>query len=591
MSSAGIDSINSGPLILRTYDSTSPNKSIVLKNYDNPVSSNFVLITSSNGLLAPSDNIYVSSITVSSLSTISTFIQSAVFNDLTVSSLVASTTVGNSANISSIYINTINGLPYTAGAASYWTFESLTGDMYNANGGFLGIGTGNSITAPFQVQVNTVINNESTIFNSNVTINGSTVITDYLSTNTIHMTNGYISSNGSLVLNTGGVVISSVVNDGDADISLFNGKSLITTGTSYNGYFTRLDNEAPSFTITNLSDTTTYATFSSTSHQLNNSLTVLAPNLISSSRQFINIQNNYPGPINATQSTTRVELNMTTDKGRYIFSVTDAENPVDNTGLLSTHLQLFASTYTSIGGGRKEILDISPVGDTVINGNVTIGQKYGGVNGNLVLRGYISTISTVSTPVISMQTTSGAQGQIFQLSTINNVRYPYPDPGLIPLGGIIMWSGTDADLPLNWALCDGGSYGIPAVPTPDLRGKFMIGSRYRTGTTPYNGQTDGPMPTDANGLVCSSLVTGATGGEQYHLLTISEMPSHNHGFAQPNTAQSNYVAAGATPNPPYWLATTDGISTTTTGGSISHNNIPQFYALAYIMRISSVILI
>ena len=74
----------------------------------------------------------------------------------------------------------------------------------------------------------------------NVTINGSTIINNYLSTNTIHMTNGFISSNGSLVLNTGGVVISSLVNDGDADISLFNGKSLITTGNSYNGYFTRL---------------------------------------------------------------------------------------------------------------------------------------------------------------------------------------------------------------------------------------------------------------------------------------------------------------------------------------------------------------
>ena len=133
--------------------------------------------------------------------------------------------------------------------------------------------------------------------------------------------------------------------------------------------------EAPSFNITNLLGTTTYAIFSSTSHQLNNSLTVFAPNLISSSRQFINIQNSYPGPIDATQSTTRVELNMTTDKGRYFFSVTDAENPVDNTGLISTHLQLFASTYTSIGGGRNEILDISPVGDTVINGNVRNWKK------------------------------------------------------------------------------------------------------------------------------------------------------------------------------------------------------------------------
>ena len=29
--------------------------------------------------------------------------------------------------------------------------------------------------------------------------------------------------------------------------------------------------------------------------------------------------------------------------------------------------------------------------------------------------------------------------------------------GIIPIGGIIMWSGTDGDVPTNWALCNGSS--------------------------------------------------------------------------------------------------------------------------------------
>ena len=67
MSSSGIQSISSGPLIIRTYnDSSSSDVTYVLKDYDYPVSSNYVLITSTNGQLVPSDNIYVSSIITSS---------------------------------------------------------------------------------------------------------------------------------------------------------------------------------------------------------------------------------------------------------------------------------------------------------------------------------------------------------------------------------------------------------------------------------------------------------------------------------------------------------------------------------------------
>ena len=74
MSSTGIKPLSSGPLIIRTYLTSSSNNTFVLGNYDIPISSNRVLITSSSGLLVPSDNITISSINVSSLyaSTINT---------------------------------------------------------------------------------------------------------------------------------------------------------------------------------------------------------------------------------------------------------------------------------------------------------------------------------------------------------------------------------------------------------------------------------------------------------------------------------------------------------------------------------------
>jgi hypothetical protein len=67
MSSSGITPLNSGPLLIRTYLDGSSNNTYALGPYENSVSSNRILITSSAGLIAPSDNIYVSSISISSI--------------------------------------------------------------------------------------------------------------------------------------------------------------------------------------------------------------------------------------------------------------------------------------------------------------------------------------------------------------------------------------------------------------------------------------------------------------------------------------------------------------------------------------------
>lgn len=45
-------------------------------------------------------------------------------------------------------------------------------------------------------------------------------------------------------------------------------------------------------------------------------------------------------------------------------------------------------------------------------------------------------------------------------------------PGTIPVGGIIMWSGSEKDLTDDWAICNGENG------TPDLRGRFIMGSTY-----------------------------------------------------------------------------------------------------------------
>ena len=116
MSSSGITAVNSGPIIIRTCLNSS-SKTVVLTDYDYPVSSNRVLITSTSGYVTASDNIYISSITCSTIacSTInSSTINTRTINASTInaSTINASTINSSTINTSIINLSTLNGGPY-----------------------------------------------------------------------------------------------------------------------------------------------------------------------------------------------------------------------------------------------------------------------------------------------------------------------------------------------------------------------------------------------------------------------------------------------------------------------------------------------
>ncbi len=176
--------------------------------------------------------------------------------------------------------------------------------------------------------------------------------------------------------------------------------------------------------------------------------------------------------------------------------------------------------------------------------------------------------------------------------------------GSTPLGGIIMWSGTVA--PQGWALCNGTT--VNGYKTPDLRGRFVAGySPVRVFNNDYN---------QPGNLSTKDTTTGLTGGTPRVYLSLAEMPKHNHpvtiasGGAHTHGYEAyNFLACGSnksdngssisSPDCNDWngskVSASAGSHTHTataglTGGTptlsvTGHENRPQFYTLAYIMRV------
>ena len=140
----------------------------------------------------------------------------------------------------------------------------------------------------------------------------------------------------------------------------------------------------------------------------------------------------------------------------------------------------------------------------------------------------------------------------------------------LPSGLIAIWKGSTSTIPDGWILCDGQNG------TPDLRDKFVLGAG-------------------------NSYSVDSTGGEETHVLTVEEMPSHSHdtahnikttifktrqldGAGYPNY-EHQYVYSANNANEDYAYEFTYNKSILSdTGGNSAHNNMPPYYALCYIMK-------
>lgn len=83
---------------------------------------------------------------------------------------------------------------------------------------------------------------------------------------------------------------------------------------------------------------------------------------------------------------------------------------------------------------------------------------------------------------------------------------------LVVTGCIFFWYGTTGNIPSGYALCDG------TPPTPDLRDKMIIGAGSTYAVTTTGGST----------ATTTATANGANATTDAYVLTIADLPAHNH---------------------------------------------------------------
>lgn len=117
--------------------------------------------------------------------------------------------------------------------------------------------------------------------------------------------------------------------------------------------------------------------------------------------------------------------------------------------------------------------------------------------------------------------------------------------GPVPIGGIIMWSGTVANIPAGWALCDGQNG------TPDLRGRFVVGAGgaghpYQPGATGGSETvtlTGANIPQHAHGV--GSLAVDPAGSHQHNFSASTDAGGNSFTFASRRVDGTNEILIGA----------------------------------------------
>lgn len=170
-------------------------------------------------------------------------------------------------------------------------------------------------------------------------------------------------------------------------------------------------------------------------------------------------------------------------------------------------------------------------------------------------------------------------------ANIANIEYRQHTDILTPPGTIVAYAGATA--PEGWLLCAGQAVsrtvyarlfatigtaygagdGATTFTLPDLRGRFPLGRDNMSGIS-----ANRVTATQADNL-------GQGAGAESHTLTIAEMPSHAHAFGSGGTGPGVFGETASGRN-----SSTGEFTTRFAGGGDSHNNMPPYQTVNYIIK-------
>jgi hypothetical protein len=237
------------------------------------------------------------------------------------------------------------------------------------------------------------------------------------------------------------------------------------------------------------------------------------------------------------------------------------------------------------------ISDGAVTGAAISNSTITADDiASNAVTNDKILNGTIGAVKLGSNSVSSSNLLSSADNDNDRAVSTNHIRdnavtTSKIDFGtaLVPLGGIIMWSGTT--IPTGWALCNGSNG------TPNLQDRFIVGAgsdRYAVGATGGS----------ANATLVSHNHTGTTGGvsvDHYHIFPGDDQLAFANGVAGwsalSNGSFGYDAVSGNRGGGQLWRTSgisenhVHGFGTSAEGSSATNANLPPYYALAFIMRV------
>jgi len=161
-------------------------------------------------------------------------------------------------------------------------------------------------------------------------------------------------------------------------------------------------------------------------------------------------------------------------------------------------------------------------------------------------------IPTAPTAISGTNTTQLATTAFVQLSAV----------AAIPVGGIILWSGSVATIPAGWLLCNG------AYSTPDLTDRFVMGAGNTYAPAAAGGSKDAIVASHTHSIVDAG---------HAHKWGSAPVVSRASGSA------GQYDGSGSVYNDTSTVST--GISIVTAGVSPTNANLPPYYALCYIIKV------